>query len=126
MKKRFTRTKIVIFAIAILLLGMIACNKGCITRPHPTSLVRGYVYDSLSNMPIGSAFVSIDTVIDSDSLYIFDYTDTMGFYNIVMAGGGQDLPISAFKEDYYPKTIQFSVVATETVRVDFYLKPDSL
>ena len=124
MKRKVRRTEFIILAIVILLLSIIACNKNCVTRPHPTSLVRGYICDSLSNLPIDGVLVTTDTVDDTTQLNIFDYTDTLGFYNFVMAGGGQDLPISAFKSEYLPKTKYFSVVATETVRVDFYLNPE--
>jgi hypothetical protein len=124
MKRKTKRTEFIILAIVILLLSIIACNKSCVTRPHPTSIVRGYVYDSLSNLAIENVLVIVDTIADTTQIDIFDYTDTLGFYNIVIAGGGQDLPISAFGPGYYEKAMHFSVIPGDTAEVNFYLNPE--
>jgi hypothetical protein len=111
-------------SIICFMLLALSCNQGGSDVPLPPSIIIGIVKDSVAATPIQNALVIMDTVpdtTDTQKYMPFTYTDSSGFYNLLVQGGQTNEPISAFKNGYVSQTKFFSVEPADSVTVNFSL-----
>ena len=110
--------KVVILVFLVLLVLLLsACDRETCCSDGSTGF-SGFVTDSISDLPIDSARISLDDTLKGFSLY----TDSTGFYEGVMFGGFDNLFVQ--KSGYITK-LGKRQSGEFVVRIDFRLAPDS-
>ncbi len=110
--------KVVILVFLVLLVLLLsACDRETCCSDGSTGF-SGFVTDSISDLPIDSARISLDDTLKGFSLY----TDSTGFYEGVMFGGFDNLFVQ--KSGYITKSGKRQS-GQFVVRIDFRLVPDS-
>lgn len=113
------KNKVVIFIFFVLLvLFLSACDRETCCSDGSTGF-SGFVTDSISDLPIDSARITLDDTLKGFSLY----TDSIGFYEGVMFGGFDNLFVQ--KSGYITKSGKRQS-GEFVVRIDFRLAPDSI
>ena len=88
-------------------LSLLDCSKEkVISNIDPGYTIGGFVKDSISGMPIDSAWINI---IDSIAPYRA-YTDSIGYYETIVFLGGE-LVVFSGKEGYYIKDTVIDIKA---------------
>jgi len=111
----------IIFLISIF--SLFNCNDKGVTG-DPFTTISGYVIDSITRMPIDSAYICIDDTIEYLNC---GYTDTIGFYQYLKPGYSQ-ISIFCMKEGYISqsRSIRSSFFNTVFRNIDFELVQRSI
>ena len=109
---------VILIFLALLVLLLNACDRETCCSDGSTGF-SGFVTDSISDLPIDSARISLDDTLKGFSLY----TDSTGFYEGVMFGGFDNLFVQ--KSGYITKSGKRQS-GEFVVRIDFRLAPDSI
>jgi len=113
---------VVLFIYGCILILLIGCNLGGVTRPYPKVIIHGHVEDSLTGLPIGDVFVVLSSNEDTTTLNS-DYTNANGYYSFDVCFYFDSFPISAFKSGYDSSTKYISTDTEDSVITNFKLQP---
>ena len=88
---------------------------------QPKGILEGYVYDSVTNLPLAG----VSVVASDGSLTVSFLTDETGFFSINLMAGMYDVTAGPFLPGYPDTDVVngLTVVANETTQQDFHLAP---
>jgi hypothetical protein len=88
---------------------------------QPKGSIEGYVYDSISNLPLAGAPVF---ATQGATFNFSTVTDESGFYSMQLMAGSYDVTAGPFLPGYpEPVTANLTVTPPDTTTHDFYLSP---
>jgi len=110
-----------IFIVAIALVFLISCKDKVEKVEPPLCLVKGVVTDSLSRMPIDSAWLDRET---GGLTPYRTYTDSLGRYMVgSVEWPGKQRYLLCGKQDYLTQKKWFIATSPDTAIVNFELVP---
>jgi hypothetical protein len=101
------------------------CNVTNTAETGSSKYVKGFVLDSLTNLPIDSAKIFLGSKPDSSFSLFETYTNSNGQYLFFLGNGtnGSGLLVVAEKGGYQKQKKSFSTALLDTATVNFKLSP---